>query len=402
MPLDAASPEVPLTVASSSQSLFTTSTPQLFPELYRMIVEFLVDSKDDPKVINKALCSLARTSRTWQIEAERVLYRTITFPHGERYASRINRVLNDRAAEYVEHLSIKSLNISIERIRLTRSSTQLPFHRMRKLKSLTLPDTRTHVSALRPLLKLVNDTLPRDILREFSAPLLILTSKELHFLRKQTRLLELHTTRIPQDLALMHKFAPLLQSVTIKGEKMKHSILLFNFRPILSLRFDLQFCHRLDATDVLPQNCIKVLMLSSCSAPTARILDFLDLRIKDCPHVRYLSFYLNLGRESHQISTTLVLDPLVNKLDQLRALEAVQIHFEHPFMSRAAITQFFQNHTSRTLRSLLLVFQSSKTAAGPVELRQEIEGQPGWITIQNANEAEWSENWKRRAMDDGL
>jgi len=59
--------------------------PTLPVELYRQIVQYVVSQRD--------LCTLARVSRAFQAEAERVLYHSISLRHQSRHYGDANRSL---------------------------------------------------------------------------------------------------------------------------------------------------------------------------------------------------------------------------------------------------------------------------------------------------------------------
>ncbi|KZT38136.1 hypothetical protein SISSUDRAFT_1062254 [Sistotremastrum suecicum HHB10207 ss-3] len=157
--------------------------PHLPPDLYRHITEFLSESPNLAKPLTtdtaRALCALAhdQTSHALQFEAERVLYHDLVFLHHESCPRGLIDILRSRTAAYVERIFIIDEGIDIERSRVDLgeyiSYTDLPYDRMNRLRVLELKLSRfsraPHALIERSLFGVLADTLPWDVLREFSS-----------------------------------------------------------------------------------------------------------------------------------------------------------------------------------------------------------------------------------------
>ncbi|KZS92205.1 hypothetical protein SISNIDRAFT_455959 [Sistotremastrum niveocremeum HHB9708] len=184
-------------VGEASPSL--KSGPFIPPEIISMILDELLKEFTDVRDARPQLCILARTSRLFQVEAERRLYERVLFNVGDPQAQKIATVLQSRAAGYVRYLGIEKYGVARRRGRTSdRAVSALPFARMTRLCSLYVASERDSkyksIIEVDPELFLLLDRhLPPNILRQFANNLPIPPSY-LRFLKRQSSLEDLCCT----------------------------------------------------------------------------------------------------------------------------------------------------------------------------------------------------------------
>ncbi|KZT38134.1 hypothetical protein SISSUDRAFT_1062252 [Sistotremastrum suecicum HHB10207 ss-3] len=401
-----------------------SSKPSLLPELYKPIAESLAGSYElysrfpDPEL--KALCALAQTCRAFQYEAERIIFRDLLFIHHESCPPELMDALQTRKSEYVESITIIPTTIDIQK-RLARmqrrgqplaqhhiSYTELPFDRMKRLRSIEISETFFHTkgwSIDRTLFQILHDKLSENTLHTFSSSL-VLKPDELQFLLRQSNLIDLRLPYIPDHLTLVPSptFVPRLEKLTIMRGGIGDALEILRTRPIKSLVFD---CFPGKYRNTIPPNTLETLRLTYPGISHDKTIQFLESRTRDCADIQILSFRLSLVLDSHSTIKRNILSPLLQTVGNFERLQALHIHLDDCYISQQSITEFFIDRTSSDinlpprLQTVLLVCEA-KEINWSVEIWREegtdvfrdIEGTERWNVRKTVDQDEWMGRWK--------
>ncbi|KZS91297.1 hypothetical protein SISNIDRAFT_456913 [Sistotremastrum niveocremeum HHB9708] len=359
------------------------------PELVALVLEELFSSSEDEFDRCKDLTSIALTCRSFHEQAEPLLYRSITFRLGTKRALKIAQRLQSGRAIFVQELCIEiNKDPTLSRRRrppandkneLYTSYTKLPFNLMSNLRVFSLSHTGNAYSihghdhdnfmqADKAIDKLLNDSLPENVLHKFSH-VHPYGAADMSFLSRQNELrcLTLHEMpREPQSTVLMNTLASLPKLRHLELAKVIHAGPVFpphSRMAQFSLKLrDIRYLSRLEPGlwgsgaqqfTILDLSCIqrysrniRLINMNTSGSIQGIANEFLNLKLlrlswdllsetMDAPHNAWRS------------------------LSSLHRLEAIEVYIRdpHPDMFQRHhhhINSLLQNYTGHSLQSILV------------------------------------------------
>ncbi|KZT34202.1 hypothetical protein SISSUDRAFT_1053168 [Sistotremastrum suecicum HHB10207 ss-3] len=390
--------------SSTRQSLLE----RLHPEIITLIVETLAASYDDRDEYsrNKDLCSLA-CCRLLSVDAERVLYRSLTFWSGGWKAGAIIDKMKSGAAKYVQELAITGYGEqAVRRGRSSRNTySDVPFAQMTSLRVLCIyrngeNDMYNHVRNPE-IFQLLRESLPKNILHTF-VYLLPYEAEDLEFLKDQNglRRLTLHTLPVETrscELLKNPSFLPKLEHLGLARLEASSSIMMQGLpgRSIHSLEIRTAEC--IPETWGIFAEQLTILDLSQTAPYKGGSAAFIECVTKNLPNLRLFRISWLLLKYSMSLDLALM---LCGELERLQHLEASEIRVYYPGSSQDDLTscvkvidEVVAKYSGASLQSILIRSDFSVSNNRTVSR----VGDQVWRHVFPSNSRDWLDLYAQKA-----
>ncbi|KZS91339.1 hypothetical protein SISNIDRAFT_487657 [Sistotremastrum niveocremeum HHB9708] len=224
----------------SQENSEVSKSPMLPPEVLSIIVEELEASISDSATLKNALYTLLVTSRAFNAEAERVLYRHVEFVNETPQAGQICSALRARAAKYVQALRVTRYNgISGRRGRsLHTHFSYLPLNQMTNLRSLSIQEAPDHLIETAKLFTFLRESISENLLLSFHASI-VLDEPALRFFEQQKNIteisMEIINPKLDVDALRSTDLLPALKRARIRSLPGQRFQELLQNRPVMAL-----------------------------------------------------------------------------------------------------------------------------------------------------------------------
>ncbi|KZT38140.1 hypothetical protein SISSUDRAFT_1047505 [Sistotremastrum suecicum HHB10207 ss-3] len=266
------------------------------------------------------------------------------------------------------------------------SSYALPFHRMTRLRSLTvwfLPFSRHGKAEEVKFFKKLNQTLIPNTLHQFWT-LTVMPAQDIRFLRRQNQLRRLTTSKLPEDCIKDPSFLPQLEDLELKGDEIEQSLWLLQTRALRALSVTFRHAH---LKQQFHGNSLVLLDMKFESVSQSSWISFLHLRAVDCPNVVCLFLQLDMGEDEEPLpafdraGNVDWFSPVIQALERWQQMQVLQLKAVTTTPPNHVVSAFKTNCRTPRLRDVLLQVSDEEDTEKNYELRRNVDR--GWDVAES-------------------